>query len=136
MIDRSYSLLLVFAIICSGCSVNGVTGITAKRDSITNQGGLGSGTVAGVNIRVLGLKQKNSSVTHSVNVVQGPANSSESNRWEVEFGEVKLVLECGKDQPILLTIDGRDYGTVAKEDDLLIDANRKVTVNGKERMAQ
>ena len=136
MINRSYSLLLVFAIICSGCSVTGVTSITTKGDSVTNQGGSGNGTVAGVNIRVLGLKQKDAAVTHSGTTVQGPENNSEHDRWEVAFGEVKLVLECSNDQPISLTIDGLDYGTVARDDDLLIDADRKVTVNGEERMAQ
>ena len=133
---RIYLLLLVVAIICSGCGVSGVTSITDRGDSVTNQAGLGTGTVAGVNIRVLGLKQKNAAVTHSVKIVEGAESTTESDRWEVEFGEVKLILASDKDQPMSLTIDGVDYGAVAKDDHLLIDAARKVTVNGEERLTR
>ncbi len=139
MYDRSYLLLLLLMLVvlaCCGCGISGVTSTTSQGDSVTNQGGLGTGTVAGVNITVQGLKQKNAAVIHSVHIAQGIESSTESHRWEVEFGEIKLVLASNDDQPISLTINGENYGTVDKGDELEIAANRAVIINGEERKSQ
>ena len=69
-----------------------------------------------------------------MHVAQGVDNTTESDYWEVDLGEVKIILEREMDGPISLTIfDGQQYGTVVKDDELLIDVDRKVTINGEER---
>jgi hypothetical protein len=95
---------------------------------------VGTAIVAGVDIKVLGLKEKNAGVSHSMHVAQGVDNTTESDYWEVDLGEVKIILEREMDGPISLTIfDGQQFGIVVKDDELLIDVDRKVTINGEER---
>ena len=136
MLIRGCFLILVVAAICTGCSGNGVTVIAPAADSVSNENGIGSATIAGVSIRVLGLNQNGAGVTHSVKTDQAPAGTTHWDRWDVSFGEVKLILERDNDQTILLNVDGANYGTVVKGDDLRIDADRNVTVNGQEREKQ
>ena len=138
MIKRSLvsMFLAVGILIAAGCSIESVTQTTAVGDTITNEWGKGTGTVAGINITIEGLNQKNAAISHAVHATQGVHGSSESHQWDVDLGEVNMVLSRENGQPIALTVDGASYGNVSKGDELLIDANRLVFVNGEKRTAQ
>ena len=109
---------------------------TVGGDSVTNQNGEGTGEVAGVKIEVQGLKDKSAGVTHAFDLSQGPEGTGASERWDVNFGEVRLVLERENDGPIMVKVDGKIYGTVEKGDRLVIDKDRNVSVNGQSRVEE
>lgn len=109
--------------------------ITTTGDTVTNKNGNGIGTVAGVEIKVQGLKSNDAGAKHTVKSADGSNGSTMSERWDVDFGEVKLVFQRENNGPVSLNIDGQDYGLVKDGDRLLIDENRTTFVNDQQREA-
>ena len=66
---------------------------TATGDFLTIQNGKGTGEVAGVKIEVQGLKDKSVGIMQTVESSGGPEGTNASERWVVDLGEVRLVLE-------------------------------------------
>jgi hypothetical protein len=62
----------------------------------------------------------------------GALNGAVDSRtiWHITIGSVSIVFERDAGQPIHLTVNGDNYGTLQSGDELLIDENRAVIVNG------
>ncbi len=132
--QHPFLLLLCFAAFI-GCGNETVTISSNKGDFIKNLNGVATGNVAGIKLNVSG-HSTSAAVSHSVNRVNDANGVSGSDRWDVSIGEVKFELACENDGPISLTMGGKEYGTLVKDDELSIDESGTVHVNGVERPAQ
>lgn len=130
--STSHLVLAASITLACGCIASKTVG-TAAGDSVTNQNGLGTGTVAGVRIEVRDLTTNDASVNHSIQTASGQNFSESHDVWQITLGEVLIVFQRHQGQSIHVTIDGHSYGTLQPGDSLLIDENRTVLVNGVER---
>jgi hypothetical protein len=126
------SPLFVLAACAAGCT-SSTTVTTVAGDTVTNAGGVGTGSVADVSIEVRGLTTGEASVMPSVQTLAGPSGNYSRELWAITLGEVKILFERHAEGPIELTVDENFYGTIQAGDALLIDENRTVFVNGVER---
>ena len=120
---------IAFTVGCTGSK----TVTTVEGDSVTNEGGLGTGSVAGVGIEVRDLATDDVAITAGIQTLRGPSGNYSRVRWEITLGKVLILLERDEEQPIELTVDDSFHGTLQAGDELVIDENRTVIVNGVER---
>ena len=136
MIRTGLFILLSFC--TAGCGkqrVSTETTVTTNGGSVSNTNGKGEGTVAGVKITVLGLESHSAGVASGADVAQDNDGTRKSETWYIDFGEVSIGFRREDDEPIALSVNGKDYGSVTEGDELVIDENRVVSVNGKKRDA-
>ena len=96
---------------------------------ITNLDGSATGTVWGVSLQI-------EETTGGVSIsVDSTASAVSGTTAKGTFKIGKDTLEFTKDatSPIYLRVNGKDYGTIAVGDSLVIHADRSVTINGEAR---
>lgn len=125
-------MFLMLAACAAGCT-SSTTATTVSGDTVTNTGGVGTGSVAGVSIEVRGLTTGEATVMPSVQTLAGPSGNYSRELWNITLGDVKIVFERFAEGPIELTVNENFYGTIEPGDAVLVDENRTVFVNEVER---
>jgi hypothetical protein len=134
---RTLSFALLLSLVSASCNISTTTTTTISNgDLVSNINGMGTGDVAGVEIEVQNLSKHNSGVTHSVSISETPSGAEQAEKWDIQFGEVSVVMEREGNETIELTVDGQRYGSLKEGDKLLIDADRDVIVNDVRRNAE
>jgi len=117
----------------AGCSISGVRVESANGDSTGVSGGRGEATIAGVKVEVEGLRETQSGINSGVKITENADGATEVDTRHVRLGEVKLTFVRIDDGPLWVSIEGREYGEVKEGDEIRIDDQRNVTINGQAR---
>ena len=127
---------------CSGCDKVGFFSAppTIKPASpfelkghMSNMNGTAVGQVYGVMIHVAETNGGGVSTTNTIrnSSTQGVSDAKQT----IKVGDVTITLEKGDGDLIVLNVNGMDYGQIQTGNELFIDAERTVTVNGELRSA-
>ena len=100
---------------------------------MSNTNGGAVGEVCGVRIHV--AETDGGGVRTSSTIAGSAAQGVGDAKHTIEVGDVTITLEKGDGALILLNVNGMDYGQIQKGDELFVDAERAVTVNGELRSA-
>ena len=100
---------------------------------MSNMNGVAVGEVCGISIHVA---ETNGGGVSTSNVIGAPVTQGVSDaKQTIEVGDVTITLEKGGRDLVVLNVNGMDYGQIQKGDELFVDAERTVTVNGELRSA-
>ena len=100
---------------------------------MSNMNGTAVGQVYGVMIHVAETNGGGVSTTNTIrnSSTQGVSDAKQT----IKVGDVTITLEKGDGDLIVLNVNGMDYGQIQTGNELFIDAERTVTVNGELRSA-
>ena len=130
----THHMRLLIMIVCSfivavGCLRPKPTVGTPPKSQVTNINGKGTAEVWGVSFVV---ENPGGNAAGGSTIVNA-SNGHNDSRMELTLGDVVVQLARINEGPVSCTINDVDYGELSEGDDVKIDAERNVTVNGEAR---